>query len=56
MIKKDLKDAFCHISVTKQGWWQLGFSWDEKTRVDKSLPFRPKTSLYLFDLFAKNLH
>ena len=56
MIKRDLKDAFRHIPVSPQDWWLLGFSWNNKTWIDRFLPFGLRTSPFLFDLFAKGVH
>ena len=56
MVKRDLKDAFRHIPVSPQDWWLLGFSWDNKTWIDRFLPFGLRTSPFLFDLFAKGIH
>ena len=56
MVKRDLKDAFRHIPVSAQDWWLLGFSWNNKTWIDRFLPFGLRTSPFLFDLFAKGIH
>lgn len=56
MVKRDLKDAFRHIPVSPQDWWLLGFCWNNKTWIDQFLPFGLRTSLFLFDLFAKGIH
>ena len=31
IVKRDLTDAFRHISVSPQDWWLLGFFWNNKT-------------------------
>lgn len=56
MVKRDLKDAFRHITVSPPDWWLLGFSWNNKTWIDRFLPFGLRTSPFLFDLFAKGIH
>ena len=39
MVKRNLKDAFQHISVSLQDWWLLGFYWKNETWIDKFLHF-----------------
>ena len=56
LIKRYLADAFRHIPVAPEEYWLLGFSWNNKHRIDRFLPFGLRTLPFLFDLFAKGLH
>ena len=39
LIKRDLADAFRHIPIAPEGYWPLGFSWNNKYWTDCFLPF-----------------
>jgi hypothetical protein len=41
--------------VSPEDCWLLGFQWDSYWWFDKFLPFGPRTSPYLFDLFSSGL-
>lgn len=56
LVKRDLADAFRHIPVAESDWWLLIFSWENKYFMNRFLPFGLRTSLYIFDLFAKELN
>ena len=56
LIKRDLAKAFRHISVIRADWWLLNFFWKEHYYYDRFLLFDFRTSLYIFDFFAKALH
>ncbi len=55
-VKRNLRDFFRYIPVRLQDWWLLGSFWNNKTWIDRFLPFDLQTSLFLFNLFAKDIH
>ena len=55
-MKRDLKDAFCHIPVATSDQWLLGFYCDGCYWIERYLPFGLRTAPFLFDLFAKALN
>ena len=56
LVKRDLKDAFRHIPVASSDQWLLGFYCNDRYWMERYLPFRLRTSPFIFDLFAKALH
>ena len=56
LIKKNLANAFRHVSVTKTNWWLLGFECQKQCWIDRFLFFGLKTFSFLFDLFIKNIN
>ncbi len=55
LIKRDLINVFCHVSIATSNHWLLDFFWRDKYWIDRFLLFNLRTSSYLFDLFAKDL-
>ena len=56
LVKRDLKDAFRHVPVATSDQWLLGFECDGSYWMERYLPFGLRTSLFLFDLFARALN
>ena len=56
LMKRDLKSAFRHISVSPLDHWLLIFEWNGKFYVDMFLPFGLRTAPRIFNLFAEALH
>lgn len=56
LVKRDLREAFQHIPVSKADWWLLGFKWGGIYYIEKFLPFGLRTAPFIFDLFAKGLN
>jgi len=55
LIKRNLIDVFCHVSIATSDHWLLEFFWKDKYWIDCFLLFDLHTSSYLFNLFAKDL-
>jgi len=55
LIKRDLIDVFCHVSIATSDHWLLDFFWRDKYWINCFFLFDLRTSSYLFDLFAKDL-
>ena len=43
MIKRDLKNAFRYVLITRSDWWLLDFFWTEVYYIDKFLSFGLRT-------------
>lgn len=56
IVKKDLKDAFRIIPVSRQDQWLLGFKWAEQYFRETCLPFGLATAPFIFNLVAEALH
>ena len=56
LIKRNLTDAFRHVSVAKADWWLLEFKWQKQCWIDRFLSFGLKTFPFLFDIFVKNIN
>lgn len=56
VVKKDLKDAFRIIPVSRLDQWLLGFKWAGHFYRETCLPFGLATAPFLFNLLAEALH
>ena len=56
MLKKNLANAFKHISVILLNRWLLDFQWMKIHYIELYLLFDLRIVFFLFDLFAKTLH
>ena len=56
LIKRDLKNAFRHISITSSDQWLLNFLCNNFYWLERYLPFELRTSSFLFDLFVKGVN
>ena len=55
IVKRDLKDAFCHIPLLPLDLWLFGFFWDQ-FYPELCLPFGLRTAPFIFNLFAEGVH
>ena len=56
LIKRDLIDAFKHVSIIKSNWWLLNFCWQSVYYFDRFLSFDFKISSYIFDFLIKDFN
>ena len=56
LVKRDLKNAFRHISMTSSDQWLLDSLYDNFYWLKRYLLFELRTSSFLFDLFVKDVN
>lgn len=52
LVKADVKEAYRMVPVHPQDRWLLGASWDNKTYIDKALPFGLRSAPKIFSSLA----
>lgn len=56
LIKRDLAEAFRHITIALQHRWLMGFFWCGLWYHETCLSFGLRTAPFIFNMFAEGLH